>query len=448
MGDLFHEEVPFESIDRVFAVMALASRHTFLLLTKRSRRMLEYLGWSSEKPDIIGRHDRGQKIDSSGHIGEYICGFTRCRWPIANVHTGVTVENGDYRYRIDDLRKTPAAVRFVSLEPMLGPMGDLNLDGIHWVIARGESGPNARPAHPDWFRKVRDDCAAAGVPFFLKQVGPTKVAGRLLDGREHNELPGEATLRLTETGGVTGRGWSRAEACAAAIDVLEKAKKLGQEKGETVSVYDVKHCPHCGGTDIHSGEEDVWTCYACQHRWGGEQSVIDRLKGALLAAQNTALLRRQALDEAKAAAKACSRAMSEAHEREDRDAEKYADVERALFAGETDRCDHETLCREIRRLAQEVPGVGIEPFPRQPRQNDGWTIHTEYLKALCDWLRKGGMAEHLSWEEIEAVLLAVEAVGSLQPAALQLTAAEQLTAEALAKLEKTKNEENGMDPGA
>ena len=192
MGDLFHEEVPFESIDRVFAVMALASRHTFLLLTKRSRRMLEYLGWSSEKPDIIGRHDRGQKIDSSGHIGEYICGFTRCRWPIANVHTGVTVENGDYRYRIDDLRKTPAAVRFVSLEPMLGPMGDLNLDGIHWVIAGGESGPNARPAHPDWFRKVRDDCAAAGVPFFLKQVGPTKVAGRLLDGREHNELPGEA----------------------------------------------------------------------------------------------------------------------------------------------------------------------------------------------------------------------------------------------------------------
>jgi len=189
----------------------------------------------------------------------------------------------------------------------------------------------------------------------------------------------------------------------------------------------------------------------------------------LLAAQNLALLRRQRIDEAKAAAKACSKAMSEAQEQEDRAAKKcvdveralfasetrcrelcqqYADVERALFAGETDRCDHETLCREIRRLAQEVPGVGIEPFPRQPRQNDGWTIHTEYLKALCDWLRKGGMAEHLSWEEIEAVLLAVEAVGSLQPAALQLTAAEQLTAEALAKLEKTKNEENGMDPGA
>lgn len=198
MGDLFHESVPDEWIDRVFAVMALAPQHTFQVLTKRSARMREYL--SGEALRRVARAaNRIRTVD--GLIG----------WPLPNVWLGVTAEDQTRaNERIPDLLATPAAVRFVSCEPMLGPVDlrnvspadkyeidvlsgydfDQGLVGprLDWVICGGESGPNARPMHPDWARGLRDQCAAAGVPFHFKQWGK-RHAGRLLDGVAHLEFP-------------------------------------------------------------------------------------------------------------------------------------------------------------------------------------------------------------------------------------------------------------------
>ena len=113
----------------------------------------------------------------------------------ANVWMGVSVENADYVHRIDLLRQVPAAVRFLSLEPLLGPLPNLNLEGIHWVIVGGESGPGARPMDPDWVRDIRDQCLDQGVAFFFKQWGGVrkKRAGRMLDGRTHDECPTAST---------------------------------------------------------------------------------------------------------------------------------------------------------------------------------------------------------------------------------------------------------------
>lgn len=158
MSDLFHEDVPQEFIQRAFAVMRQAHWHTFQVLTKRSARLAE--------------------LDS------------QLDWP-ANVWMGVSIETGEYRHRADDLRRTRAATRFLSLEPLLGPVPALDLAGIDWVIVGGESGPGARPMHPDWVRDLRDQCAAGGVPFFFKQWGGVrkKENGRLLDGRAWDAMP-------------------------------------------------------------------------------------------------------------------------------------------------------------------------------------------------------------------------------------------------------------------
>ena len=104
---------------------------------------------------------------------------------------GVSVENSDYLFRVDELREVPAAVRFVSFEPLLGPVGDVDLDGIEWVIVGGESGPGARPMKQEWVRDIRDQCRSAGVPFFFKQWGGVrrKEAGRRLDGKMYSEMP-------------------------------------------------------------------------------------------------------------------------------------------------------------------------------------------------------------------------------------------------------------------
>lgn len=195
MSDLFHPDVPFEFLDRVFAVMALASQHTFMICTKRPERMREYLRTYDRLPAAL-------------------------TWPYPNIWLGVTAESQEQAdSRIPILLDTPAAKRFVSVEPMLGPV-DLSPEGSpgywynslsdgspvwrgpDWVICGGESGPGARPMHPDWARGLRDQCAAAGVPFFFKQWGefcPTaedrmcsvgsRRAGRLLDGVEHNAMP-------------------------------------------------------------------------------------------------------------------------------------------------------------------------------------------------------------------------------------------------------------------
>ncbi len=150
MSDLFHEDLPSANVFSVFQIMGLHSckQHTFQILTKRSRHMLEIITAMSEwKPQ------------------------TQDEWPLPNVWLGVSVESRDYLSRIEDLRKTPAAVRFLSLEPLLEDLGQLDLNGIHWVIVGGESGPGARPMHPNWARGIRDQCTAAGVPFFFKQHG-------------------------------------------------------------------------------------------------------------------------------------------------------------------------------------------------------------------------------------------------------------------------------------
>lgn len=158
MSDLFHPAVPEEFILRVFEVMHEANRHTYQILTKRSRRLLEI----------------SSNIKWEPHI-----------W------MGVTVESDQYLYRIDHLRQTGANVKFLSIEPLLSAIPVLNLEGIHWVIVGGESGPGARPMDPDWVRGIRDQCLTARVPFFFKQWGGVekKKSGRLLDGRIWNEIP-------------------------------------------------------------------------------------------------------------------------------------------------------------------------------------------------------------------------------------------------------------------
>jgi protein gp37 len=158
MSDLFHDAVPFEFIQRVFATMRAAHWHQFQVLTKRSGRLLAL----------------SEKID----------------WP-PNVWMGVSVESMAYKSRIDHLRKTGAAVKFLSIEPLLGDLGILDLGNVHWIIVGGESGPEARPLDPAWVRSIRDQCAQAGVPFFFKQWGGVnkKRTGRILDGRTHDDLP-------------------------------------------------------------------------------------------------------------------------------------------------------------------------------------------------------------------------------------------------------------------
>ena len=158
MSDLFHEEVPISFIKSVFSIMKRASWHTFQVLTKRSNRLID--------------------LDSE------------LLWP-NNVWMGVSVETSRYDYRIDDLRQCSARTKFLSLEPLLGPLPDINLRSIDWVIVGGESGPGARPMKQDWALNIRNQCHEAKVPFFFKQWGGVrkKSNGRLLEERTWDELP-------------------------------------------------------------------------------------------------------------------------------------------------------------------------------------------------------------------------------------------------------------------
>jgi protein gp37 len=190
LSDLFHQDLSFEEIRQVHFAMLRAHWHTYQILTKRSDRMAEYFRWW---------------FGTDGELAQ----------PAEWIWLGVSVESRDYLSRIDHLRKTPAAVRFLSLEPLLEDLGQLDLSGIDWVIVGGESGPGARPMHPEWVRSIRDQCVAAGAPFFFKQWGEwrpavlmdgdgdyqyfrdgqgtrkvgKKAAGRLLDGRTWDEMP-------------------------------------------------------------------------------------------------------------------------------------------------------------------------------------------------------------------------------------------------------------------
>jgi protein gp37 len=158
MSDLFHETIPDEFVIEVFRVMAQAGWHIFQILTKRHERLCELA------PSL--------------------------RWQ-PNIWMGVTIENRRFVHRADFLREVPAAVRFISAEPLLGPLDGLELSGIDWLIAGGESGYRHRAVHPEWLRELRDRCRAEGVAFFFKQWGGVraKAGGRLLDGRTWDEMP-------------------------------------------------------------------------------------------------------------------------------------------------------------------------------------------------------------------------------------------------------------------
>lgn len=228
MGDLFHESVPDEWIDRVFAVMACSPQHTFQVLTKRAARMLKYFEGDDVETRIM------DAVYNLMEDSEDWCEFVeKAGWPLPNVWLGVSAEDQQRAdERVPDLLATPAAVRFVSAEPLLGPIDFTKhffnplefARQLHLVTAGGESGPGARPMHPDWARAIRDQCAAADVKFFFKQWGDWKpisfdelaaekfeseelagrvdgfadqpmhrvgkrAAGRLLDGVEHNGMP-------------------------------------------------------------------------------------------------------------------------------------------------------------------------------------------------------------------------------------------------------------------
>lgn len=245
MTDLFHHLIPFDLIDQVFAAMALRPDLIFMLLTKRPERMLKYL--RNGRQYLLGKLAAAvpHRKPATGRLLMYDDGDCYVRLPLPNVQLGVSIEDqATADERIPLLLQTPAAVRFVSYEPALGPVeltqvqfptgciekvlecgvsewakrcGIDKLNGIDGVIAGGESGPNARPARPDWFRQVRNDCDRAGVPFFFKQWGEwgpaflntnavfrrgprhdgevwrigKKAAGRKLDGRTHDDLPEE-----------------------------------------------------------------------------------------------------------------------------------------------------------------------------------------------------------------------------------------------------------------
>jgi protein gp37 len=161
MSDLFHELVPWDYIDRVFDVMEQCPRHTFQILTKRPERMRAI-----------------------------------ARVVPPNVWLGTSIENDRWVKRADFLRETPQAIRFLSLEPLLGPLPSLDLTGIDWAIVGGESGAGHRPIDPQWVRDIRDRCLEAGVAFFFKQWGgiTPKAGGRLLDGRTWDDMPAQQTL--------------------------------------------------------------------------------------------------------------------------------------------------------------------------------------------------------------------------------------------------------------
>ena len=179
MSDLFHKEVPDEFIDQVFQTMEEAGQHTFQMLTKRSSR---FSIWTRERYSTSVERVPGKRP-----------------WP-SHVWAGVSVETQEYVWRIKDLLHVPADVRFLSVEPLLGPVKiDLSLlKNIHWVIVGGESGPRARPMKPEWVYFLREQCQTAGVKFFFKQWGAytsegrrvgKKAAGRLLDGRTWDDMP-------------------------------------------------------------------------------------------------------------------------------------------------------------------------------------------------------------------------------------------------------------------
>lgn len=193
MGDLFHRDVPFEYIAAIFGVMAATPRHAYQILTKRPGRMLKWFGWIDSAGRLTDGCLRADLADyticAKGPMRADIlmagAPFGSSEWPLPNVWLGVTAEDQKrWDRRVSILRQIPAAVRFVSVEPSLGPIM-ANLDGISWLICGGEAGPGSRPMHPDWARSLRDQCVEAGVPFFFKSWGDWGMRGPGPHGDDH-----------------------------------------------------------------------------------------------------------------------------------------------------------------------------------------------------------------------------------------------------------------------
>jgi protein gp37 len=212
MSDLFHPDVPDAFLVEVFATMALGHQHTFQLLTKRPQRMEKWLADSGYAHSLVNvaiskrlgvnPADHGPYRSSQDvmRLGEVIGRARReaglsafTTWPLPNVWLGTSIESDRYAFRADLLRRTPAAVRWLSLEPLLGPLPSLSLEGVDWVVVGGESGPRARPMHPEWARDIRNRCVAAGIPFLFKQWGtwrPLTGSGDGLGADGHVNLDG------------------------------------------------------------------------------------------------------------------------------------------------------------------------------------------------------------------------------------------------------------------
>lgn len=175
MSDLFHKNVPAQFIDAVFDTMKQANHHTFQVLTKRSSRMRDYI------------NDR--------YLGSDVP---------ANIWLGTSVEDGTKLSRVQHMQQMAAAVRFLSIEPLIGPLGEVDFSGIHWVIVGGESGPRARPMQHEWVLDIQRQCSTAGVAFFFKQWGGfrPKSGGRKLEGREWNEFPDRRRMSQSDIGAV------------------------------------------------------------------------------------------------------------------------------------------------------------------------------------------------------------------------------------------------------
>lgn len=217
LSDVFHKDVSFPYIAAIFGVMGLAHNHTFQVLTKRHERMEEFYEWLQFESHKAGRslfqtcafwlneyknsaYMRDHQPEQIEIPAEILSGEVALNWPLDNVWMGVSVEDQERcEERIPYLQRIPAAVRFLSMEPMVGEVNDLDLSGIHWVILGGESGNGSRPMNPDWVRYVRDRCDEEGVPFFMKQWGQhdphgikkksKKDNGCTLDGVDHKEWP-------------------------------------------------------------------------------------------------------------------------------------------------------------------------------------------------------------------------------------------------------------------
>jgi protein gp37 len=230
MSDLFHEDVPDAFIDRVFAVMALAPQHTFQILTKRAERMRAYLSGEETRDriaDVLGHH-YGRDKTARSVLGQQFDLDADTKWPLPNVWLGVSVENQRFAdERIPLLLRTPAAVRFLSLEPLLEQVDLTNylwtipgarLNGLHWLIVGGESGPNARPFDLAWARWTVAQGRSSGVPVFVKQFGAVPVIAEeawhcaesvaLLNARNHKRCaPGDVPLKFADRKGGDPSEW-------------------------------------------------------------------------------------------------------------------------------------------------------------------------------------------------------------------------------------------------